>query len=166
MASEPDALPGVAVTATIDPPADLVIPIEKSLDSRAIEVLALTAFRALFGQGIHIPLKVQDMVDMDVVVKDGDILLNLNNFKLEGPELTVWRIVFAFHGKPVLEYGRGIKNDLKIHYPQLCVLMFATWRESLNKRKLRARLKAGRSQELLNLSKANPREKEREGILL
>jgi hypothetical protein len=122
------------------------------VDSKTVEILALTVFRAIFRGGVHVPLKLKDVMDMDLVVKDGNVYLNLNNFQLTGPELTVWRLTFAYHGKPVIEYGRGIKNDLKVHLPQLFILLLEAWRNSMNKNKARARGATIASRDLVTLA--------------
>jgi hypothetical protein len=111
--------------------------IGKVLDIKRIELLARTVFRAIFGKGVRIPLKLDGVIDMDLVVRDTTVILNLNKLQMQSPELLIWRVVFAYEGKPVVEYGRGIKNDLKVHLPQLFFLFLTLWRE--RRRKLRAR---------------------------
>ena len=114
-------------------------PVKRSLDTKTVEVLALGAFRMMFRDGIHIPFKLKGTMDLDLVVRDNNVLVNLNEVNTEVPELSIWRVVFAYKGKPVVEYGRGVKNDMKIHYLQLCALLLAVWQE--RRRKLEARVR-------------------------
>jgi len=136
------------------PPSNPVISFAKTLDTKTIEVLALSVFRTMFADGLRLPLKVEGMVDMDVVIRDSNVILNLNEVHVNVPELLIWRITFAYQGKPVIEYGRGIKNDTKIHIPQLCFLLVAMWREKRRQLKAKARGDATRERELLTMSVA------------
>ncbi|HXQ79571.1 MAG TPA: hypothetical protein VN819_05110, partial [Thermoplasmata archaeon] len=120
------------------PPSNPVISFAKTLDTKTIEVLALSVFRTMFADGLRLPLKVEGMMDMDVVIRDSNVILNLNEVHVNVPELLIWRITFAYQGKPVIEYGRGIKNDTKIHIPQLCFLLVAMWREKRRQLKAKA----------------------------
>ncbi len=126
---------------------------DKALDTKTVEVLALAVFRTMFRDGIRVPLKVSGKMDLDLVVKDNNVLLNMNTVQTEVPELSIWRIIFAYRGKAVLEYGRGIPNDMKIHFPQMCVLLLAIWREKLKKNRAKARGETLRGQELLTMSR-------------
>ncbi len=137
---------------------------DRKLDTKTVEVLALAVFRTLFREGLHVPVKIEGMTDLDLVVKDNNVLLNLNRVSMEVPELLVWRIAFAYQGKPVLEYGRGIKNDLKIHYPQLCFLLVAIWREKRRKNRAKARGDAVRDRELLTMSVSGPKRRATEEV--
>ncbi len=120
-----------------DPPSGTPKPLNRTLDTKTIEVLALAVFRTLFGRGIRVPIKREGMVDMDLMVQDNNVVLNLNQVELHAPELLIWRIIFAYQGKPVVEYGRGIKNDMKIHWPQLLILFLNIWRDKRQKKKAR-----------------------------
>jgi hypothetical protein len=138
------------------PPSETAIRFEKTLDTKTVEVFALAVFRTLFRQGLHVPLQRAGMMDMDLVVKDNNVLLNMNQVHTDVPELSIWRITFAYRGKPVVEYGRGIKNDMKIHLPQLCFLLVAIWREKRRKVQARARGERAREKELVTLSISDP----------
>jgi hypothetical protein len=139
---------------TQDLPSGDHIRVGKRLDSQTVEVLALTVFRAIFGHGVRVPLKMKGVMDMDLVVKDGNVLLNMNQMQLEGPELKVWRFTFAYHDKPVVEYGRGIKNDMKIHFPQLTFLLLTMWRD--HRRNYKLRLREARARESAGLAFPEP----------
>jgi hypothetical protein len=128
--------------------------IEKRLDSKTIEVLALTVFRTIFTEGIHVPLQMKGLMDMDLAVKDNNVFLNINKVQAGVPQLSVWRVTYAYQGKPFLEYGRGVKNDVKINYFRLAVVMMAMWRERSKKKRAEARGESVREQELVALSKS------------
>jgi hypothetical protein len=114
-------------------------PPERPLDSRTVEMLALTAFRTIFREGIHVPLKLNGVSDMDLLVRDSDVTLNLNQLQLQVPSLVIWRITVAFQGKPLVEYGRGVKNDMKLHLGQLFFLLLVMWREKRRSRRTQLR---------------------------
>jgi hypothetical protein len=135
------------------PPMDARSPTNKTLDTKTIEVLALSVFRSIFGRAVRVPIKVPGMMDMDLVVRDNNVILNLNKIEVHAPELLIWRVVFAYQGKPVVEYGRGIPNDMKIHLPQLCFLYLAIWRDKRKLLKARAAANALRDREMIALSK-------------
>jgi hypothetical protein len=132
-----------------DPPSVPSKPGSRTLDTKTIEVLALAVFRTLFGRGIRVPIKREGMVDLDLMVQDNNIVLNLNRVELHAPELLIWRMIFAYQGKPVVEYGRGIKNDMKIHWPQLLILFLHIWRDKRLKRRTRIADDAARDQEMV-----------------
>jgi hypothetical protein len=110
----------------------------KPLDTKTIEVLALAAFRSVFGQGVRVPLKMPGVIDMDLAIRDSNVILNMNHVQLDVPDLVLWRFTFAYQGKPVVEYGRGLKNGMKIHLVQLVKLLLTMWRTRGDKIKARA----------------------------
>lgn len=122
------------------------------LDMKKLEVLARTVFRAIFGKGVRVPLKLAGVMDMDLVIQDTNVIVNLNKLQMQAPEFLIWRFIFAYQGKPVLEYGRGIRNDLKIHLPQLFFLLFTLWRDRRRKIRARARADATLGQDIAELS--------------
>lgn len=130
-------------------PAELL---GKTLDSRTIEVLASTVFRTIFRDGLRVPLKVPGLIDLDVAVQDNNVLLNLNQVQASIPQLSIWRITFAFQGRPVVEYGRGIKNDVKFHLPQLFFLWLTIWQEKRRKNRAQARGEAARERAMVSMA--------------
>jgi len=54
-------------------------------------------------------------------------ILNTNRLSFEVPELSIWKLVFAYQGKPVLEFGRGVKNRVKVYRWRLAMLLFRMW---------------------------------------
>lgn len=133
------------------------MPIGKTLDIKRIEVLARTVVRAIFGKEIRVPLKLKGVMDMDLVVRDTTVILNLNKVQMEAPELLIWRFIFAYQGKPVVEYGRGIKNDMKVHLPQLFFLLITLWRGRNKKLKTRALAGAAFDHDLVAMAAPDPK---------
>jgi hypothetical protein len=144
------------MTETPGPQPGVRTLIERKLDVKTVEVLGLAVFRTLFRDGVRIPLKMDGMMDMDLVVKDNNILLNMNRVSAAVPELSIWRITFAYHGKPVLEYGRGIKNDLKVHWPQACFLVLAIWKQKRQRSRAEARGAKANDRNLVTMSVDGP----------
>jgi hypothetical protein len=110
----------------------------------------LTAIvRALFSQGITLPIKREGIIDMELTVRGKDIILdNKEMFPISIPDLVVWRVIYAYKGKPVLELGRGVKKGLKVHAFRALVMLVDMWRGNrkqrrMVKRKERAKIKAG-----------------------
>jgi hypothetical protein len=122
------------------PPADRTSTGGQSLDSATVEMLTHTIFRILFRDGVRLPLHVDGLVDMDVVVKDNNIVIDVGRLEAELPPLSVWRVTVAYHGHPVLDYGRGVPNDAKVHLPRLCHLLLTSWVQ--RRKRYRARLGA------------------------
>jgi hypothetical protein len=139
------------------PPTDAPAPPEKTLDTKTIEVMSLAVFRTIFGEGVHVPLQKQGMMDMDLVIRDSNVLLNMNQVMMHVPELVLWRFTFAFRGKPVVEYGRGIKNDVKFHFPQLFFLMVTIWQNKRRMARERAQADAAKARDMLTMSLTDPR---------
>ena len=119
-------------------PSEAGGPSNKTFDTKTLEILALSVFRSIFGRGVRVPVKVPGMVDMDLVVQDNNVIVNLNRIEMHAPELLIWRLIFAYQGKPVVEYGRGIKNDMRVHFPQLFLLFLSIWRDKRMKTKAKA----------------------------
>jgi hypothetical protein len=138
------------------PPPDVTPPTGKPLDTKMLEMLALSVFRAVFGKGIRVPIKISGMVDLDLVVQDANLILDLNEIHLQAPELQIWRVVFAYRGKPVVEYGRGVKNGMRLHLPQLSFLFLALWRERRKNLRAKAQADAARDRELLARTGTEP----------
>jgi hypothetical protein len=138
------------------PPGDENSPTGKPIDTRTLEVLALTVVRALFGKGIRVPVKLPGLLDMDLVVQDANLILDLNEIHVQGPELQIWRVVFAYEGKPVVEYGRGVKNGVRLHLPQFALLILTLWRERRKNLKAKRKAEAARDRESLTGSTTRP----------
>jgi hypothetical protein len=141
-----------------DDQRDSVPPVERALDPAMVEVLAHTVFRRLFPEGVRVPIRMSGLIDMDIVVKDNNVLLNVGRVEAELLPLSVWRITVAHRGHPVVEYGRGVRNDAKIHIPRLCFLLLASWAERRRRYKVRARAEWTRN---LPLSTFTPGERRR-----
>ena len=120
--------------------------ISRILDISTVEVITYTFFRAIFGKSVRIPLKREGVIDMDIAVEDNDIILNTNNVSFIPPELKIWRFIFTYKNKPIIEYGRGTKNGMKIHYASAILFLLAMWSGGRKTRK--AQEKAAKIAEL------------------
>jgi hypothetical protein len=147
---------GATMKPSVTPPPASLVPSGRTLDSKTVEVLALAVFRTLFKDGVHVPIEMKGLVDMDLVVKDNNVLININQVQAAVPQLSIWRVTYAYRGKPFIEYGRGVKNDVKLHYATLIALLLAMWRERLKKTRAEARGAAARDREMLAMSGADP----------
>ena len=101
--------------------------VARVLDISTIEVITYAFFRAMFGKGIRVPLKREGVIDMDIAVENNDITLNTNDVSFVPPQLQIWRIIFTYKNKPIIEYGRGIKRGMKIHYGSAILFLLAMW---------------------------------------
>ena len=101
--------------------------IERVVDLSTLEVASYAIFRALFGRGLRVPIRREGVIDMDFVVRDRDIIINTNKLLFEVPELSIWRLVIAYQGKPVVEFGRGVKNRVRVHRLRLAIILFKMW---------------------------------------
>jgi len=116
------------------------------LDISTVEVITYAFFRAMFGKGIRVPLKREGVIDMDIAVENNDITLNTNDVSFVPPQLQIWRIIFTYKNKPIIEYGRGIKRGMKIHYGSALIFLLAMWSGGRKTRK--AQEKAAKIAEL------------------
>jgi hypothetical protein len=133
-------------TETTDDSSEQKLHISRILDISTVEMITYTIFRAIFGKNIQIPLKREGVIDMDIAVKDNDIILNTNNVSFVPPQLQIWRIIFTYKNKPIIEYGRGIKRGMKIHYGSALIFLLAMWSGGRKTRK--AQEKAAKTAEL------------------
>jgi hypothetical protein len=120
------------------------MPLQHIIDVSTIELMTYTLTRALFHRGVRVPLYMKGVVDMDIELKDTDLIINTNDVAFEPPPLQIWHIIFSYKGKPVFEYGRGIKNTMKIHHGRAFLFLLAMWIGGRKRRKQRekATLKA------------------------
>ena len=102
-------------------------PLERLIDVPSIELATYAMFRSIIGRGIRVPIKREGVVDMDIIVKDKDVILNTNEMMLDLPRLAIWRFVFAYKGEPIMEYGRGVKNNIKVHRWRMFKLLLQIW---------------------------------------
>ena len=120
--------------------------ISRILDISTVEVITYAFFRAMFGKSIHIPLKREGVIDMDITVDDNDVILNTNDVSFVPPQLNIWRLIFTYKNKPIIEFGRGIKRGMKIHYGSALIFLLAMWSGGRKTRK--AQEKAAKIAEL------------------
>jgi hypothetical protein len=130
-------------------------PIQHIIDLGTIELMMYTLSRALFRQGVKVPVYMKGAVDMDIAVKDTDVIINTNDVSFEPPPLQIWHIIFTYKGKPVLEYGRGVKNTMKIHRVRAVLFLLAMWAGGRKHRKAREKATLEACQDLAE----NPPEK-------
>ncbi len=121
---------------TTDDSSKQKLHISRILDLSTVEMITYAIFRAIFGKSIQIPLKREGVIDMDIAVKDNDIILNTNNVSFVPPQLQIWRIIFTYKNKPIIEYGRGIKRGMKIHYARALIFLLAMWSGGRKTRKV------------------------------
>jgi hypothetical protein len=101
--------------------------ISRILDISTVEVITYAFFRSMFGKRIHIPLKREGVMDMDITVDNNEVILNTNNVSFAPPQLNIWRLIFTYKNKPIIEFGRGIKRGMKIHYGSAIIFILAMW---------------------------------------
>jgi hypothetical protein len=101
--------------------------LERVLDVRTLEFLAYTVIRTVLPRRVRYSVKKEGIVDMDIVLFDRDVILNTNKLEFEVPELAIWRIVYAYKGKAVIEFGRGVKNNIKIYKWRLMRILIQLW---------------------------------------
>jgi hypothetical protein len=109
--------------------------VRRTIDLGTLEIISYALFRLIFGAGVRIPLHRKGVVDMDVVIKDKEVLLNTNQFYAAVPELSVWRITYSHKGKTVLEVGRGVPKGMKIHKFNAFMLVIELWKGSIEAQK-------------------------------
>jgi hypothetical protein len=133
-------------TETIGDSSEQKLRISRILDISTVEVITYAFFRAMFGKSIHIPLKREGIIDMDITVDNNDVILNTNDVSFVPPQLQIWRLIFTYKNKPIIEFGRGIKRGMKIHYGSALIFLLAMWSGGRKTRK--AQEKAAKIAEL------------------
>ncbi len=131
--------------------------ISRILDISTVEVITYAFFRAMFGKRIHIPLKKEGVIDMDITVDNSDVILNTNDVSFVPPQLNIWRLIFTYKNKPIIEFGRGIKRGMKIHYGSALIFLLAMWSGGRKTRK--AQEKAAKIAELEKTSSGEDKNK-------
>jgi hypothetical protein len=135
-----------ADTKTTCDSSEQKLPISRILDISTVEIITYAFFRAMFGKGIHIPLKRKGVMDMDIAVENNNVIVNTNDVSFAPPDLKIWRFIFAYKNKPIIELGRGIKRGMKIHYGNALIFLLAMWSGGRKTRK--AQEKAAKIAEL------------------
>lgn len=102
--------------------------IQRPIDISTLEVISYALFRVVFGKGVRIPIKRDSLVDMDITIRGKEVLVNTNQLYFTIPELAVWHIVYTHKGKPILEFGRGVRKGMRIHRFRALLLALEFWR--------------------------------------
>ena len=103
------------------------------LDVTNVEMISSAIFRTLYGKGIRAPLKLKNVIDMDIAVDNNIVTVNTNNVSFIPPKLEIWRFIFAYKNKPLLEYGKGI-SGIKVYYGRAFVFGLTLWWVSWKKK--------------------------------
>ncbi|MCI4319522.1 MAG: hypothetical protein L3K23_05245 [Thermoplasmata archaeon] len=106
-----------------------VSPGKKAINTGTVELLTGALFRTIFGKGIHVPIKMSGVLDLDVLVRENDVFVNANQVLVELPQLSIWRLVVAYQGRPVLELGRGVRKKMHVHHGALLFALLRIWRD-------------------------------------
>jgi hypothetical protein len=136
--------------------------VSKAFDVSFAEELVYLAIKKMFSGGITIPIRKEGMADLDIVIKDKDVVLDIDKFYPSQPLLHVWRVTFAYKGEPLAYYGRGVKGDLKILPFPMARFLIQQWyqkRTRLKLEKRQARALAGKAsgvRRLLGLAAKSP----------
>ena len=112
----------------------------RKIDLATIEIITYALSRAMFRNGIHVPLKKENMLDADLTIKNKDIIINTNQLYASIPDLAVWRIVYTHQGKTILEFGRDVPNGMRLHRLNALKLGMTVWKQTRDAKKAKARL--------------------------
>jgi len=110
--------------------------ISRPIDTATLEVILYALFRMVFGRGVDIPIKRPGLVDMDVIVRGKDVIINTNQLYYAMPDLAVWKVSYTHKGKTIAEFGRGIRRGLKINILNAIALFFEVWKMGRQNRKI------------------------------
>ena len=103
--------------------------LKKPLDLSMVEEVAYLAIKRVFGEGVRIPIRREGLADLDVTIKDKEIVIDVNRLIADVPMLSVWRVTFAYQGEPLVLYGRGVKGDLKVNRLRMARFLTRAWLE-------------------------------------
>jgi hypothetical protein len=62
--------------------------------------------------------------------------VNTNDVSFAPLDLKIWRFIFAYKNKTIIELGRGIKRGMKIHYGNALIFLLAMWSGGRKTRKV------------------------------
>ena len=117
---------GQAFATLPEPPA----PRQKPIDLSLAEELAYVALKKVFPDGLRIPIRKEGLADLDVTIKDKDIVIDVNRlFVSDVPRLSVWKITYAYQGEALVVYGRDVKGDIKVHPLRMARFLARIWLE-------------------------------------
>jgi len=108
------------------------------IDIDTLEAAALALVKVLVGGGLRIPVKREGLVDMDILIKDNDVVFDVNSLQFGEHRLKVWHLTFSYQGTPIMEVGRGVKNGTKIYKFRALRLLLTLWAEGRRRRKAAA----------------------------
>jgi hypothetical protein len=125
-------------------PAGNGVPVaaQRDINVHTIEIISYALLRGLIGAGVRIPLKRENIVDAELSIKGREIVFDTRQLYFNVPELVVWRIIYTHKGKPILEFGRGVKNGMQVHRWNTLMLGLEVWRGGRKNRKEMAKLRA------------------------
>ncbi len=109
--------------------------LNRALDLPTVEMLAYTAFRATFRHGVRYHIEKEGLIDWDLTIADKTVTVDANRLIFELPQLSIWRVVLAYQGRPVIEIGRGVKNGLRIHRWRLILVLLRAYLQRRRTRK-------------------------------
>lgn len=131
------APPEAGESAGTERPGQQQLKISEVLNINTIEVITYMLFRFAYGKQLHVPIKRENLVDMDLHINNKDVVINTNQLYFSFPELVVWHITYTHKGKPVLEIGRGVKKGMKVHRFNAIRLLIEVWMGNRRAEKLK-----------------------------
>ena len=117
---------------------DAINSMDRVIDISTLEVAAFALLKVLVGGGLRIPVKREGLVDMDILIKDNDVVFDVNSLQFGEHKLKVWHLVFAYQGTPIMEVGRGVKNGTKVYKFRALKLLLTLWAQGRKRRKAAA----------------------------
>ena len=112
--------------------------LKKPIDLSIVEQVAYFVMKKVFRDGVKIPIRREGVADLDVIIKDKEVVIDVNQLFFDTPKLSVWRITVAYQGEALAVFGRGVKGDLKINPFNMARFLARAW---LDKRKYDKQLK-------------------------
>jgi len=102
---------------------------KQALDLSIVEEAAYLVMNRVFREGVRIPIRKEGVADLDVIIKDKEVVIDVNRLIFDAPKLSVWRITLAYQGEPLAMVGRGVKGDLKINPFNMARFLVRVWLE-------------------------------------
>jgi hypothetical protein len=103
--------------------------LKQPMDLSMMEEIAYLVIRRVFREGVRIPIRKEGMVDLDVIIKGKELVIDVNRLFFDTPKLSVWRVTLAYMGEPLVLFGRGVKQDLKVHPLRVARFLIRAWME-------------------------------------
>ena len=130
---------GPSLAATPAAPADPPVARSRRPVGQTFEHIAHFLTSTFFPDGIHLPVRKDGLVDLDVILREREVVVDVHRLWPQFPVLAVWRITLAYQGRPLVTMGQGVQGHVKVRPLRVLVTLFRVWLQTLEAQKAHSR---------------------------